>query len=193
MKKIAVVVAAVGLAGGFAAAQGQEAQDTQDFDPAADIATETPSPSDRYNPGRDIVTDENRNPNMTMGEQQTDTPITTDYGLESTANDDFGAGAGGDENLSGANASELEGRTVLTLDGEEVGQIRRVGTNPEDGTRVATIDAGGFLGVGNRTIAVPLTRLSRSAADGQYVRLGMMRTSLEAEPAFDESRLEPDG
>lgn len=192
MRKAAVVAAAVGLAGGFAAAQSQEAQDTQDLDPGADIATESPRPSDRYDPGRDIVTDEERNPNMTMGEQQADTPIITDYGLETTADEGFGDGGGGDDSLAAANAAELEGRTVLTLDGEEVGQIRRIGRDPEDGTRVATIDAGGFLGVGTRTIAVPLTRLSRSAAEGEYVRLGMMRTSLEAEPEFDESRLTPD-
>src|SRR5690606_9447195 len=117
--------------------------------------------------------------------------ITTDYGMETTAGADFGGG-GEDETLAAANAAALEGRTVLTLDDAEVGQIRRVGRDQENGARVATIDAGGFLGVGSRTIAVPLTRLSRLAADGEYVRLAMMRTSLEAEPEFDESRLDAD-
>jgi hypothetical protein len=41
-----------------------------------------------------------------------------------------------------------------------------------------------------KTIAVPLSKLK--AAEGEVVRIWMMRTSLEAEPEFDESELAPD-
>lgn len=187
MKRIVLMVAIAGLAGNFAIAQDQE---TEDYDPDRDIVSEEPRSSENYDPGRDIATDEDRSPDLSMGERDTDSPVNTDYGSEVPDDSNADEARAGDEGLSRAKAEALEGRTVLTLDGEEVGEIRRVGKNPKDGQRVATIDVGRFLGVGRKTIAVPLSKLN--PAGGELVRISMMRTSLEVEPAFDESELAPD-
>lgn len=185
MKGIVLTAAVVGLAGNAAIAQ-----ETEDYNPEEDIATETPRSSETYDPSRDIATDEDRSPDLSMGESKTDSPVNTDFGSEVADETLVDEGVAGDEGLSNATAGDLEGRTVLTLDGEEIGEIRKVGRKPDDGQRVATVDVGGFLGVGERTIAIPLSKLN--AADGEIVRVSMMRTSLEAEPEFDESKLAPD-
>lgn len=184
------MAASIGLAGGFAVAQGQE--QTEEYELDEDIVTETPRESDTYDPSRDIVTDEDRTPDMSLGESQSDSPINTDYGSVVPGRVKVEEGAPEDAELMRAQGAELEGQTVLTLDGEEVGQIRQVGRNPEDGQRVATIDAGGFLGVDRRTIAIPLAKMSRAEPGSAGLRVYMMRTSLEVEPEFDESRLAPD-
>lgn len=171
---------------GFAGAQ----EATEEFDPGRDIVSETPEASEAYEPSRDIVTDESRKPSMSMGEGKQDSPVNTDYGSEDSGNGDPGLAK--NQGLSKARAHDLKGRTVVTLSGDEVGEIREVGKSPSHEERVATIDAGGFLGVGEKTVAVPLSELHRTPSDGDTVRIAMLRTSIESLPAFDESQLEPD-
>lgn len=186
-KWIWLAMAGLGIAG-FAGAQEQ---DTGDFEPDESIESE-PSESESYQPSQDIVTDESHKPSMSMGESTRDSPTITEYGLEETA------ASKGDEALtrnrgqSRAKAEDLEGKTVVTLSGDEVGRIGRVGKSPEFEERVATIDVGEFLGVGEKTIAVPLSKLHRSEADGDRVRISIMRTAIEAQPEFDESTLQPE-
>lgn len=184
-----IVLTAAGLAlAGFAAAQEQ---DTGEFDPESEFDTE--NPSDNYDPSRHIVTDEDQTPSMSLGESKTDSPVHTEYGSsEDVAASGGRGGLAKNRGLYKAKAEHLEGRTVVTLTGEEVGEIREVGESPENGERVATIDAGGFLGVGQKTIAVPLSKLHRSPSDGENVRISLMRSSIETLPDFDESELDPD-
>lgn len=188
MRWIVLTIASAGLAGGFASAQEEE---TGDYDPDRDIVTESPQESETYEPGRDIVTDEDRQPNVSLGEAKQDSPLNTEYGSEDFAGSNGDAALARNQGLSKAKAEELEGRTVVTLTGDEVGQIREVGQSPGHQERVATIDVGGFLGVGQKTVAVPLSRLHRAPSDGERVRISMMRTSIEALPEFDESALTP--
>lgn len=184
MKWIVLTMAGLGLAG-FAGAQ----EETGEYDPDRDIVSETPEPSETYDPSRDIVTDESRKPSMSLGEDKRDSPLNTEYGLEDSAASDGGAGLAKNEGLSKAKADDLEGRTVVTLTGDEVGEIRAVGKSPSHGERVATIDAGGFLGVGEKTVAVPLSELHRTPSDGENVRIALLRSSIESLPEFDESEL----
>ena len=186
MRWIVPTIASFGLAG-FAAAQ----EDTGEYDPDRDIVSETPA-SETYEPGRDIVTDESRKPSMSMGESKRDSPLNTEYGLEESAAANGDALLADSQGLSKAKAEDLEGRTVVTLTGEEVGEIRAVGKSPSHEERVATIDAGGFLGVGEKTVAVPLSELHRAPSDGETVRIALLKSSIDSLPTFDESELEPD-
>lgn len=184
MKWIVLTMAGLGLAG-FAAAQEDDTAASQTDE---SIVTE-PSESENFDPNRDIVTDESRKPTMSMGESRRDSPLNTDYGPEETGGSDGDAALAENRGQSRAKAADLEGKTVVSLSGEEVGRIGQVGKSPEHDERVATIDVGSFLGVGEKTIAVPLSKLHRSEADGDRVRISMMRTAIESEPAFDESAL----
>lgn len=184
MRWIVLTMAGLGIAG-FAGAQ----EETEEYDPGRDIVSKTPEASEAYEPSRDIVTDESRTPSMSMGESKRDSPLNTEYGSEDSNGD---AALAESEGLSKAKAEDLEGRTVVTLTGDEVGEIRAVGKSPSHEERVATIDAGGFLGVGEKTVAVPLSELHRTPSDGETVRIALLRSSIESLPAFDESALEPD-
>jgi sporulation protein YlmC with PRC-barrel domain len=195
MKKIILTVASLGMAGSMAVyAQDQET---------------TP-----YEPNRDIVTESQSDIDRSMGERQHDSPVVSDYDKEShdkttqsgTADtqagqygqdetqagqygqaDDGQYGDGMGSDLSGMTAEELEGKKVLTLTGEEVGEISDVGTSATQQARVATVEVGGFLGIGEKTIAIPLSELQSSVSDEDSVRTSMTRTSIEALPEFDEN------
>lgn len=183
MKWIVLMMAGLGLTG-FAAAQ-EETGSGEDI-------VKAPRTSDTYDPSRDIVTDESRKPSMSMGEAKRDSQLNTEYGAEDASASEGDAGLARNKGLAKAKAQDLKGRTVVTLSGDEVGEIREVGKSPSDGERVATIDAGGFLGVGQKTVAVPLSELHRTPSDGDNVRIAMLRSSIESLPAFDESELAPD-
>lgn len=62
-------------------------------------------------------------------------------------------------NTSNVAVSELEGRAVYNFRGEELGDVERVIATPQDEFLVV-IGAGGFLGMGEDTVALPIERLS---------------------------------
>jgi hypothetical protein len=189
MKKLTFTIASLGLAGGLAmAAQAQE--------------------TEPYDPNRDVVTESDRDRQSSMGERQQDTPVESEYdrnpteqsstqhsttethSTETQAGQSSQQMGHADSDLSGMTAEELEGKKVLTLTGEEVGEIEDVGRSATQQARVATVDVGGFLGIGEKTIAIPLSELepSVSGSDGDgAVRTSMTRTSIEALPEFDEA------
>lgn len=180
MKRMILTITAAGLAG-FAGAQEQ----TGEYEPADSIVSEPPA-SESYEPGRDIVTDESRKPDMSLGEHRQDSPVNTDYGPEVSSDTSGEIVLAKSDGQSKAKPEDLAGKPVITLAGEEIGQIRAVGKSPAHEERVATID------VGDKTIAVPLSSLHRTPSDGERVRISMLKTSIESEPAFDESTLTPE-
>src|SRR5690606_15905718 len=61
-------------------------------------------------------------------------------------------------NLDATEATALVGNNVKTSDGEDVGEISAVARSRSDSERYAIADVGGFLGIGERRVAVPLER-----------------------------------
>lgn len=106
---------------------------------------------------------------------------TAEYGDDSMA-----------QGLDGMTAEELEGQKVETLTGEEIGEINEVGTVTGSTDRVATVDVGGFLGVGEKTIVIPLSELEKSVSDDDTVRTSMTRETIESQPEFDDSTFTAD-
>lgn len=216
MKKIMLTVASLGMAGSMAV-YAQE-QETTPYEPNADIVTESQSDINRSmgesQQDSPVVSDYDRETSESgtadteAGQYgQADQPSqTSEYGDDSgTAETQAGqygeadqhsqTGEHGDDmgtDLSGMTAEELEGKKVLTLTGEEVGEIDDVGTSATQQARVATVEVGGFLGVGEKTIAIPLSELQSSVSDEDSVRTSMTRTSIEALPEFDESDFSAD-
>jgi sporulation protein YlmC with PRC-barrel domain len=180
MNKSILVIAGLSLASGLAVAQEQEDQ--------------------AFNPNRDIVTEPNPDPQTSMGEQSHDTAVQSDYGTEpeptqgsaaqSTSSTTSDGSMG--EGLSAMTADELEGKKVVTLTGEEIGEIGEVGESSAHSGRIATVEVGGFLGIGEKTIAIPLSELDKSVADEDSVRTSLTRASIESEAEFDDSGFTPD-
>ena len=85
--------------------------------------------------------------------------------------------------LGDRNVEELIGSNVVTDTGEEVGSIDNFGLSGE--SLVAIVGIGGFLGMGEHNVAMPLDRLTW---DGEKLVIsGVTREELEQMPAYDEA------
>ena len=167
MRQITAFILGIALAGG--AAFAQEPQDTTDE--ATDQATQY---------GEEV------------GEQPEDTTSQVepdDATMDRT--DPMSAAEEAAEGLSSMTAEELAGKTVVTASGEEVGEIGSIGESESHQARVATIDVGGFLGVAEKKIAIPLSELEMSS-DGNVVT-SMTKEAIETEEEFDETGFTEEG
>jgi sporulation protein YlmC with PRC-barrel domain len=78
---------------------------------------------------------------------------------------------------------ELEDRDVYTADGEEIGEVEEVlGTTQGEPTALA-LEVGGFLGIGEREVIVPLDQL---AITEDRVVLDMTKEQIEALEDWDD-------
>ena len=89
--------------------------------------------------------------------------------------------------FSGMVAGDLIGMEVIEANGETVGEIDYV-VRQADGL-AAVIGIGGFLGLGEYTVAVPLDEFSRSP-EGELKLNTWTEAELEAQPEFDETGVE---
>ncbi|GAA4222342.1 hypothetical protein GGQ68_001150 [Sagittula marina] len=123
---------------------------------------------------------------------QADPALTTDEQVEQaqgdamtdeTMDDSQRAYMSDEENAEASNAgdamsltvAELEGMTVYDENGDSIGDIGRVLTNSEGAAERAVIDISGFLGIGARSVAVPLTDLSVEG-EGNDMRISAQYT-----------------
>jgi sporulation protein YlmC with PRC-barrel domain len=196
MKKIVAIMTGLVLSGSIALAQEQET--TEDYDPNRDIVTETER--DR---GTGMETTREDSPVQseygTEPQTQTESDMGTDpYGTEAetdtgtySSQTEAGTSEGGEwkdkahKDLSEMSADKLSGKSVVTAEGEEIGEIDEVGYSSTHQERVAVIEAGGFLGVGEKRIAVPLSELQIGTDDD--VQTTMTRESIEMQEEFDEA------
>ena len=82
------------------------------------------------------------------------------------------------------------GRDVRSLADEDMGRIVDILVDGEGGVRAAIIDFGGFLGVGNRKIAVDWKALHFVPAAGKRysVVLELTRDQVKAAPEYKEGK-----
>ena len=81
------------------------------------------------------------------------------------------------------------GKTVLSSNGEQMGEIANVIVDRNGQPRAAVIDFGGFLGVGSRKIAVDWGALHFAPADKpDQVTLDLTRDELKSAPAYEEGK-----
>lgn len=81
--------------------------------------------------------------------------------------------------------SDLQDRSVHGSDDQEIGVIGDVYMDYDEHTvRYVTMDVGGFLGIGAKTVLVPFERL-QWMADGDSLYLDAEREQIEEAPEFD--------
>ncbi|PTW62940.1 PRC-barrel domain protein [Breoghania corrubedonensis] len=92
-------------------------------------------------------------------------------------------------------ASEVMGETVYNSAGENaesIGDVNDVVMSPEGDAEAIVIGVGGFLGVGEKEVAVNFDRVSWAERDGdRYLTIDATKDDLESAPAFDRSVFEP--
>jgi sporulation protein YlmC with PRC-barrel domain len=82
-------------------------------------------------------------------------------------------------------AEELTGRSVATETGEDVGEIDLIGVRGD--TLVAIIGVGGFLGMGENNVAIPVEKLIMRG--NEVIVPGVTEERLERMPDFNESEV----
>lgn len=90
--------------------------------------------------------------------------------------------------FAGMTVGEILGMDVVGADGADVGEIDYVFEN-RDGY-MAVIGVGGFLGLGEHTVAVPLGDFSLDGAGNVLTLQGRTEADLKAMPEIDEAGLE---
>lgn len=203
MKKTVAIVTGLALSASMALAQEQGT--TEDYDPNRDIVTESERDRDTgmqmpredsaiqseygTEPQTQTESDMRTDPYGTdQSQSQTDTTTDTYSSQTEAGTSDRSASTGKDKahkDVSQMSSDKLSGKSVVTATGEEIGEIDEIGYSATHQERVAVIEAGGFLGVGEKRIAVPLSELE-IGEDGN-VQTTMTRDSIEMQEEFDEA------
>lgn len=92
-----------------------------------------------------------------------------------------------DSPIAAMTVGDILGKNVLSAEGEDVGEIDYVIMGDTDVAFV--IGVGGFLGLGEHTVGIPMDRFSLTA-DNELQLQAMTEEELEAMPEVDESGLE---
>ncbi|WP_146193089.1 PRC-barrel domain-containing protein [Maritimibacter sp. 55A14] len=108
-----------------------------------------------------------------------------DEGAEGSAQSQADAGASGDESMSVSDVSsltaeELEGVSVYDFNDERIGEINTLQLNDDGMIEQVIIDIGGFLGLGEKPVAVPLEQLNISREEGADGTMGRLRVTVDA-------------
>jgi sporulation protein YlmC with PRC-barrel domain len=143
--------------------------------PASDMAA---APADPAAPAADT--------DMTA---QTDTaaPAADTTQMSDTATTDTTASEGFlTANADQIRASTLIGQSIYSAEDESIGEVSDL-ILQEDETRVALIDVGGFLGIGENTVAIPFEQLNVAANENGEVRVtaALSREQLEQMPVYE--------
>lgn len=71
--------------------------------------------------------------------------------------------SGGANAMMGMKAQELIGRDVVNASGKDIGEIDDIVINDQDQAMYAVIGVGGFLGLGQKEVAIPFEQLRLGA------------------------------
>jgi len=93
--------------------------------------------------------------------------------------------------ISDDEAAQLVGKTAVSTDGEEIGDISAVVKSESTDELHAVVDAGGFLGIGERTVAIPL-RNGEINQNGD-LQLSVMKQDVERMEEYNPARYQQFG
>lgn len=87
-------------------------------------------------------------------------------------------------------ASTMLGKEVYGQDGDSIGEVADLVLQDDGKTRAAIVDVGGFLGVGEKRVAVPFNEI-QTTKDGDEIRLtvAMTKEQLEQAPEFQSREM----
>lgn len=92
----------------------------------------------------------------------------------------------GSGQLMPMSASELIGREVVNRQGDTLGEVERVVAMNQ--RPYVVLSHGGFFGLGEREVALPLDRISSVRNDDELVMRGLSEEDIDALPRFDADR-----
>jgi len=96
---------------------------------------------------------------------------------------------GGDsamDSLDTLGTDEIVGKSVVSQQGEEIGTIDEVVMDTNSQQQLAVIDVGGFLGIGEKSVAISFDQLELS--DDGRVQSDLTRETLQSQPEYDPAQ-----
>jgi sporulation protein YlmC with PRC-barrel domain len=90
------------------------------------------------------------------------------------------------DSLDALGTDEIVGKKVVSQQGEEIGEIEDVVVDTSSQLKLAVIDVGGFLGIGEKSVAVGFDQLQLS--DDGRIRSDLTRETLETQPEYDPAQ-----
>lgn len=138
--------------------QGENPEYVQDLQFEVRAASATADPGEQFEPARVASAGQ---------EQQSDVPA-----------------AQADRDLASLTAAELTGKDLVSTDGEVVGEVTGIDYSEEHGENAARVQLGGFFGIGEREVELPLSELSLTA-EGD-LQTTMTADELEGLPEITE-------
>lgn len=85
-----------------------------------------------------------------------------------------------------AHASDIIGKKALSTNGETVGSIDDLLITADGRVQAAVVDVGGFLGMGQHTVAIDWKAL-RVSPSNDRVTISMTKEELKAAPEYDKT------
>ena len=168
-----------------AAAPAPATTDNMAQAPAADGTTAAPAPATNDNMAQAPAAD---------GTTAAPAPVTNDTMAQAPATDTTQTAAIDRSTLTempadNIRAEELVGTTVYGANEENVGEIGDVLVTTDGNADAVIIDVGGFLGLGEKEVAVGMDKLAfmTDANGNKYLYTNFTKEQLEAQTAYDES------
>lgn len=118
-------------------------------------------------------------PKATMDSTATGTPNQTDSGSTNSGGTFAMAPDAG-----ALHVSELQGKTVYGSDGAKIGKIDDVLISRNGGINAVVIGVGGFLGMGEKDVAVNMSALQLGTSSKDRIVLNVTRDELKNAPAY---------
>jgi len=81
---------------------------------------------------------------------------------------------------------DLMDRDVVDVAGEHIGEVDDLLIGPDDTVTQAIVDVGGFLGIGEKTVAIDLNELQIEQGAGGALMVDITREQAEALPEYEE-------
>ncbi|HLT91108.1 MAG TPA: PRC-barrel domain-containing protein [Woeseiaceae bacterium] len=97
-----------------------------------------------------------------------------------------GAGA----SLESMSADQLVGKPIVSQEGEEIGDIQEIVTDPTSNQKFAVVDVGGFLGVGQKSVVIGLDEL-RMASGQDRIESDLTRQEVQTMTEYSPGDYEP--
>jgi sporulation protein YlmC with PRC-barrel domain len=99
------------------------------------------------------------------------------------------SGMAGEQSLETMSADQIVGKPIVSREGEEIGDVQEVVTDPTSGQKFAVVDVGGFLGVGQKSIVIAFDELQMSGED--RLQSDLTRETLQTKTEYSPGDYEP--
>jgi sporulation protein YlmC with PRC-barrel domain len=172
---LAILASGVLFAGGIAGCDAGDPNDPGTPEPESSAmydAEETDQAADSM-ADRQMQAEDRAQQSQQMAQQPTEQQATTPQ--DSAA-----------DSLETLGANEIVGKTVVNQQGEEIGEIDEVVMDTNTQQQLAVIDVGGFLGIGEKSVAVSFDELQLS--DDGRVGSNLTRETLQSQPEYDPAQ-----